>query len=41
MSNVLFCEGEILFLFRKYDIFKLSVYEVMRDVENFNKIFLF
>ena len=39
MSNVSSCEEEVLLLFRKYDVSKPSVHEVMRDAENLNKIF--
>lgn len=39
MSNASSCEGEVLLLFRKYDISKPSVHEVMRDAENLNKTF--
>ena len=37
--NVLSCEEEVLLLCGKYDVSKPSVHEVMRDVENLNKIF--
>lgn len=37
--NVLSCEEEVLLLCGKYDVSKPSVHDVMRDVENLNKIF--
>lgn len=39
IMNVLSCEREVLLLCGKYDVSKPSVHEVMRDVENLNKIF--
>ena len=39
IMNVLSCEEEVLLLCGKYDVSKPSVHEVMRDVENLNKIF--
>ena len=39
IMNVLSCEEEVLLLCGKYDVSKPSVHDVMRDVENLNKIF--